>query len=205
MWGGCGRSAVAVCWWGGFLVFGRDGILCWAGRFLCWAGREVEAGDLGVLSLLLPPSGAYRCCPGLTQGVASLRSLALGWELIAPPGRADVAGGDRGGFALGVFGRCGRVGIRVGRDGILCWAGGRYGRGMGAGMTGVQIKPRRGQKQRLRGCCRGFCPLRGRNADAMRTHGALRKNRFSAGGQRRGKMRRVVWRRRCSSWGRGTS
>ena len=177
-------------------------------------------GGFGALSLLLPPSGAYRTQPRETQGVASLRSLALGWELIAPPGRADVAGGDRE--------------IRVGRDGILCWAGGRYGRGMGAGMTGVQIKPRRGckltaqgkrakrcdtlglagantmrprrgQKQRLRGCFRGFCPLRGRNADAMRTHGALRKNRFSAGGQRRGKMRRVVWRRRCSSWGRGTS
>ena len=219
MWGGCGRSAVAVCWWGGFLVFGRDGILCWAGRFLCWAGREVEAGDLGVLSLLLPPPGAYRCCPGLTQGVASLRSLALGWELIAPPGRADVAGGDRE--------------ICVGRDGILCWAGGGYGRGMGAGMTGVQIKPRRGckltaqgkrakrcdtlglggaktmrprrgQKQRRRGWCRGFCPLRGRYADAMRTLGALRKNMFSAGNQRRGKMRRVVRRSCCSTAGRGS-
>ena len=188
----------------------------------------------GVLSLLLPPSGAYRNASCLTQGVASLRSLALGWELIAPSGRADVAGGDRGDLRWAFFGRCGGAGIRVGRDGILCWAGGRYGRGMGAGMTGVQIKPRRGckltaqgkrakrcdtlglagantmrprrgQKQRRRGCCRGFCPLRGRYADAMRTLGALRKNMFSAGNQRRGKMRRVVWRRRCSSWGWGTS
>ena len=185
--------------------------------------------DEALLSLLLP------------QGVASLRSLALGWELIAPPGRADVAGGDReicvGRFSGDVGGAgfvLGGMGICVGWDGDLRWAGRRLQPGTGAGMTGVQIKPRRGckltaqgkrakrcdtlglagaktmrprrgQKQRLRGCFRGFCPLRGRNADAMRTHGALRKNRFSAGGQRRGKMRRVVWRRRCSSWGWGTS
>ena len=39
------------------------------------------------LSLLLPPPGAYRGCIVRTQGVASLRSLALGWELVAPSGR----------------------------------------------------------------------------------------------------------------------
>ena len=59
----------------------------------------------GVLSLLLPPSGAYRNASCLTQGVASLRSLALGWELIAPSGRADVAGGDRG-ICVGRGGGC---------------------------------------------------------------------------------------------------
>ena len=40
------------------------------------------------LSLLLPPPGAFLKPFGLTQGVASLRSLALGWKLIAPSGRA---------------------------------------------------------------------------------------------------------------------
>ena len=40
------------------------------------------------LSLLLPPPGAHRLRLHLTQGVASLRSLALGWELVAPSGRA---------------------------------------------------------------------------------------------------------------------
>ena len=44
--------------------------------------------DKFLLSLLLPPPGAYRNASCLTQGVASLRSLALGWELIAPSGRA---------------------------------------------------------------------------------------------------------------------
>ena len=39
-----------------------------------------------LLPLLLPPPGAYRRPPGLTQGVASLRSLALGWELATPSG-----------------------------------------------------------------------------------------------------------------------
>ena len=51
--------------------------------------------DEALLSLLLP-LGAPRFRFWVTQGVASLRSLALGWELIAPSGRADVAGGDRG-------------------------------------------------------------------------------------------------------------
>ena len=34
------------------------------------------------------PFGAYRKRFGVTQGVASLRSLALGWGLVAPSGRA---------------------------------------------------------------------------------------------------------------------
>ena len=38
------------------------------------------------LSLLLPPPGAYRKPFCLTQGVASLRSLALGWGLATPSG-----------------------------------------------------------------------------------------------------------------------
>ena len=44
--------------------------------------------DKFLLSLLLPPPGAYRNASCATQGAASLRSLALGWELVAPPGRA---------------------------------------------------------------------------------------------------------------------
>ena len=128
---------------------------------------------------------------------------------------------------FGARGRC-RRGL-----GNLRWAGRRLQPGTGAGMTGVQIKPRRGckltaqgkrakrcdtlglagantmrprrgQKQRRRGWCRGFCPLRGRYADAMRTLGALRKNMFSAGNQSRGKMRRVVRRSCCSTAGRGS-
>ena len=34
------------------------------------------------------PFGAHRIRSWVTQGVASLRSLALGWELIAPSGRS---------------------------------------------------------------------------------------------------------------------
>ena len=53
--------------------------------------HEITDGDVqspmkSLLSLLLPPPGAYRRTPGLTQGVASLRSLALGWELATPSG-----------------------------------------------------------------------------------------------------------------------
>ena len=70
--------------------------------------------DEALLSLLLP------------QGVASLRSLALGWELIAPPGRADVAGGDRE-ICVGRFsGDVGGTVFCVGRADV---AGGGWGRG----------------------------------------------------------------------------
>ena len=109
---------------------GRDFVL--GGTVFVLGGGEGVAGDLGILSLLLPPPGAYRCCPGLTQGVASLRSLALGWELIAPSGRADVAGGDReicvGRFSGDVGGAVfvlGGAGICVGRDGR--WRRGIWG------------------------------------------------------------------------------
>ena len=66
--------------------------------------------DKFLLSLLLPPPGAYRNASCATQGAASLRSLALGWELVAPPGRALNAWKNPGcppGRALNVGCLCG--------------------------------------------------------------------------------------------------